>query len=56
MDENEKRYEEDDVQYLADFNVHNLVFCFDELKMSDPEVIAQVVNAMMDAISPFIGD
>jgi hypothetical protein len=56
LDEYEMRYEECDLHWMADFNIHNLVFCVNDLKLKDNKTIAKVVNALFDQVKLFISN
>ncbi len=51
-DEFEMRFESDDVQWLADFNIYNIVYCFNDLKLKDTDLVCQTVNAMYESTLP----
>jgi hypothetical protein len=53
LDEFEMRYEEDDVAMIAEFNIHNIVFCIDKLNISDNTVISRIVNSFFEIANPF---
>lgn len=40
------RYDRDDVRWIADYTIHNMVFLMGDLKLKEHYVVAKILNAM----------
>ena len=51
--EYEGRFEKEDLAWMADYVIHNLVFCTTDLKLSNPVVVATIVDKFWEAFFNF---
>ena len=52
-DENESRFEPNELKWIGDFIINNLIFIKKELKIDDPEAIAHLLHVLWQTLDLF---